>query len=290
MTSVVEVLARLGGWAGAAELVQLTSRRALAAAVRRGDVERLTRGVYALPGIGTDLATAIAYDGVVSHLSAAVAWRLPLLLTPQKPHITLPTNRNARSGPPAVLHWADLPAADHRSRRTSLHRTVLDCARILPFGEALAVADAALATGRISSDELVASAEALSGFGRPNVRRVAGAATGLAESFLESILRGLLIDAGVPGFEPQVLVELGSRRIRVDLGHRAARIALEAEGYEFHGSPTKFTADCRRYDELVVAGWLVLRFTYQQVIGDPQWVVASVVRAAAQRVNVQNNG
>lgn len=290
MTSVVEVLAQLGGWATAAQLVTLTSRRELAAAVRRGDVERLTRGVYGLPGIGTELATALAYDGVVSHLSAAVAWRLPLLLTPQKPHITVPSNRNARSGPPAVLHWADLPAADRHERRTSLQRTVLDCARILPFGEALAVADAALATGRISTDELVASADALSGFGRPNVLRVAAAASRLAESFFESILRSLLIEAGIDGFEPQVLVETGGRQLRVDLGHRAARIALEAEGFEFHGSPAKFAADCRRYDELVVDGWLVLRFTYQQVIGDPRWVVDSVLSALAQRVGVQNNG
>lgn len=290
MASVVEVLARLGGWAGAAPLVKLTSRRALAAAVRCGDVVRLARGVYGLPGIATDLSTAIAYDGTLSHLSAAAAWRLPLLHHPEKPHITLPANRNARSGPPAVLHWADLPTADRRERRTSLARTVLDCARVLPFGEALAVADAALATRRMTTDELVASAVALSGFGRPNALRVAGAATGLAESFLESMLRSALIEAGIEGFEPQVVVDVAGGRVRVDLGHRVALLALEAEGFEFHGSAAKFAADCRRYDELVAAGWLVLRFTYQQVIGDPQWVVATVLGALNQRLGVQKNG
>lgn len=285
--SVVEVLVRLGGWATAADLVRATSRRSVAAAVRRGDVERLTRGIYALPDLAPDLATAIAYDGVLSHTSAAARWQLPLLTSPAKPHITLPTNRNTRPGPPAVLHWADLPRADRHTRRTSLLRTVLDCARVLPFGEALAVADAGLATGRVNQDELVAAAVAMAGFGRPNALRVAAAATGLAESFLESMLRSLLVAAGVEGFEPQLRIEVGEFRVRVDLGHRSARVVLEAEGYEFHGSAAKFAADCRRYDELVAAGWLVLRFTYQQVIGDPSWVVATVesaLRCTEERV------
>jgi very-short-patch-repair endonuclease len=223
--------------------------------------------------------TAIAYDGVLSHTSAAALWQLPLLVPPAKPHITLPTNRNARSGLPAIFHWADLPSTDRRARRTSLMRTVLDCARLLPFGEALAVADAALRTGRLTHDELLAAAVAMSGFGRPNAMRVAASATGSAESFLESMLRSLLVAAGIEGFETQVWIEAGEFRVRVDLGHRSARLALEAEGYEFHGSAAKFAADCRRYDELVAAGWLVLRFTYQQVIGDPQWVVATVQSA-----------
>jgi very-short-patch-repair endonuclease len=98
------------------------------------------------------------------------------------------------------------------------------------------------------------------------------------------------VQAGIDGFEPQVVVDAGGLWVRVDLGHRAARIALEAEGYEFHGSAIAFAVDCRRYDELVAAGWLVLRFTYQQVLGDPDWVVASVRRAVAQRIGVPKNG
>src|SRR5215510_5779019 len=109
MASVEEVLAQLGGWGTFAELVRLTSRRSLATAVRRGDVVRLRRGIYGHPALAADLAVAIAHDGVLSHTSAAVAWGLPLLISPEKPHITVPIGRNARSGPPAVLHWANLP-------------------------------------------------------------------------------------------------------------------------------------------------------------------------------------
>lgn len=286
MTFVVEILARLGGCATAAELAGAVPPGALKAAVQRGDVERLARGVYGLPSVGPDRLAAVAYDGVVSYTSAAITWGLPVLVRPEKPHVTVPAQRRPRPGRPAELHWAAVSPTERAARLTSLLRTVLDCARILPFGEALAIADAALATGRVTKDELVAAAVSMRGPGRPNAVRVATEATGKSESFLESMLRSLLITEGIEGFEPQVVVHTGGTRARVDLGHRPARIALEAEGYEFHGSPGSFAADCRRYDDLVTAGWLVLRFTYQQVIGDPSWVVETVRSAVAQRLHV----
>ncbi len=282
MVSVAEVLRRLGRPAPSAELVAATSRKALASAVRRGEVARLRRGIYALPGLATDRMTAIAYDGVLSHLSAARVWNLPLLTAPPKPHVIVPVKRRPRRGPPAVLHWAEVTADECRAGTTSPLRTVLDCARLLPFGEALAVADAALAGGLIHPDELLAGAAATRGPGCPNARRVASCADGRSGSFLESMLRALLISNGVDGFEPQVAVRSGTFRARVDLGHRAAQVALEAEGYEFHGSANDFAADCGRYDELVMAGWAVLRFTYQHVIGNPAWVVR-ITEAAVGR-------
>ncbi|MEV0798894.1 hypothetical protein AB0I34_14435 [Kribbella sp. NPDC050281] len=283
MESPGEVLARLGGWATGSELSAVTSRRAVTAALERGEVQRIAQGIYAVPGLPADLAAALAYDGVRSYLSAATAWQLPLLVAPEKPHVTVPPNRRPRPGPPAVLHWAAFDADERRNRTTSLLRTVVDCARVLPFAEALAVADAALATECLSQEELLAATVAMRGPGCPNARRMAVAATGLSGSILESILRALLIIEGIDGFEPQVLVTNGWFRARVDLGHRLARVALEADGFEFHGSRRDFTADCHRYDELVAAGWLVLRLTYEQIIGDPAWVVATVRAALAQR-------
>ncbi|QNE22809.1 DUF559 domain-containing protein [Kribbella qitaiheensis] len=252
------------------------------AAVGSGEVVRLARGVYTLPGPSTDQRVAIAYDGVVSHQSAAIAWHLPLLAPPEKPHITLPPKRRLRSGPEAVLHWAPIAATDRPRRLTSLLRTVLDCARTLPFGQALAVADAALA-GQLTRPLLISATTAMRGPGSKKARQVAAVATGASGSFLESMLRALVVQAGIEGFEPQVVVRRGLFRARVDLGHRQAKIAVEAEGYEFHGSSGDFAADCRRYDELVAAGWLVLRFTYQQVVFEPEWVIATIREALKQR-------
>jgi very-short-patch-repair endonuclease len=290
MESVIEVLERQRGLATFAELVQATSRRQLAEAVRLGLVERLGRGLYVLPGPPTDRTVAVAYDGVVSHLSAAVEWDLPLLVQPAQPHITVPTKRRSRPGPAAVLHSGPISPRDRANRLTSLVRTVLDCARILPFGEALAVADAALASGLTRKDQLIRAAAAMRGPGRPNARRVTALADGYVDSFLESMLRALLLEAGIEGFEPQVSVDCGSLRARVDLGHRKARVALEADSFEFHGSRAALAADCRRYDELVAAGWLVLRFSYEQILSDATWVVEMVRRTLARALGVPSDG
>jgi very-short-patch-repair endonuclease len=270
--SLPEILARLGGQATFAELTRLVPKRELAARVEAGDVQRLALGVYALPGRSAGEQAAVAYDGVVSHNSAALAWKLPLLKAPEKPHITVPAKRHPRSGPPAVLHWASISDEDRPNRLTSMLRTVTDCLRILPFGEALAIADSCLGKG-ISHQELVAATMSMRGPGSGRARQVATLATAGAESFLESMLRALLIQACIEGFETQVVVERGWVRARVDLGHRELKLALEAEGYEFHGSSKEFAADCRRYNELVAAGWLILRFTYQQVLYEFDWVI-----------------
>ncbi|GAA1702838.1 type IV toxin-antitoxin system AbiEi family antitoxin domain-containing protein [Kribbella yunnanensis] len=283
MHSVSDFLARSGGSATTAELIRVTTRHHLNAAVRLGEVERIARGVYALPTLEPAKLAALAYDGVVAYLSAAALWRLPLLVLPDKPHIIVPAKRRPRAGRPAVLHWAEVSADERRHRVTGLDRTVVDCCRILPFGQALAIADAALRSGNLNSSELNSAIAAMRGAGCPMALRVATAASALAESFLESVLRSLLIEAGIEGFELQVQIEHDGIRMRVDLGHRVLRIALEAEGYEFHGSAPDYAADCRRYDNLVAAGWLVLRFTYHQVLRDPVWVIDVIRQAIALR-------
>ncbi|MFB6722490.1 DUF559 domain-containing protein [Kribbella sp. NPDC056345] len=284
MDSLADIVARLGGSAHAAQLLQLTTERKLRAAVQGGELERVARGHYALPSLGPHRLAALAYDGVASHVSAAHLWGLPLLTHPELPHVTVPVDRRARRGRPAVLHWGPVTGDERLARTTTLLRTVIDCARILPLGEALAVADAALRTRRLSPAELETAATGMRGFGRPLALQVAAAATPLAESFLESVFRGLLISAGFTEFEPQVVVHNAMGFIgRVDLGSRQLRLALEVEGYEFHGRPDAFAADCRRYDDLVAAGWLVLRFTYQQILWDPTWVVDTVRAAVSLR-------
>jgi very-short-patch-repair endonuclease len=129
---------------------------------------------------------------------------------------------------------------------------------------------------------MVSVAEVLRRLGRP--ARSAELVAVTSRKALESMLRALLISNGVDGFEPQVAVRSGTFRARVDLGHRAAQVALEAEGYEFHGSADDFAADCGRYDELVMAGWAVLRFTYQHVIGNPAWVVRTTEAAVGRGI------
>lgn len=93
----------------------------------------------------------------------------------------------------------------------------------------------------------------------------------------DSALRGTLLEAGLTSFEPQVRLRGRGSVVRVDLADRRRRIVLEADSFAWHGSREALALDCRRYDELVAGGWLMLRFAWEQVMFDERWV-AGIVR------------
>ena len=142
---------------------------------------------------------AVSVSGVVSHLSAAGHWRWQVKAPPARPHVTVPAKRRLaaarREG--ATVHWRDLDPAEVVDGVTSPLRTVLDCARDLPFDEALAVADSALRSGRVSSGELVDAAAQSPTRGRQRCLRVARAADERADNPFESVVRARLAAAPV---------------------------------------------------------------------------------------------
>jgi very-short-patch-repair endonuclease len=128
----------------------------------------------------------------------------------------------------------------------------------------------------IGKAELLTAACATKGSGRPARLRIAEHADGRATNAFESALRGVLVEAGLTGFVPQVEIRLPDRRVRVDLADEVRRIVLEADSYEHHGDREAWERDCDRYDELTAAGWVVLRFTWRQVVDRPRRVVELV--------------
>jgi very-short-patch-repair endonuclease len=148
----------------------------------------------------------------------------------------------------------------------------------MPFDEALAIADSALALCLVDRSALLAAVLARPRTGRSRRLRVARHADGRAANAFESRLRGIVLDAGVSGFEPQAEIRLSCTHVvRVDLANAARRVVLEADSFEHHGSRGALARDCERYDELVADGWIVLRFAWEHVMFRPQWV-ADVVR------------
>ncbi|WP_329004230.1 DUF559 domain-containing protein [Kribbella sp. NBC_00709] len=280
MSEVVEVLLRRGGVATFGQLRAIVSLRAIRAALDGGLITRIAKGVYAVPPAADPLAAAQAQGGVVSHLSAAVLHGFAVLELPDKPQITVPRGQHRRLSPvDCQLFWADHVPSDRGC--TGKLRTVLDCARTFPFAAGLAVADSALRLGVIDRSQLAVAAGELAGPGSRRARRVATAADGRAESPLESVLRSLLIAAGVDGFEPQVVIRDGVFSARVDLGHRGLLLALEADSFAYHGSRTALRRDCRRHTNLTIRGWRLLRFSWEDVMFDPEWVVDAIRQAMA---------
>ncbi|MEU8224418.1 DUF559 domain-containing protein [Kribbella sp. NPDC048915] len=278
MADVVEVIGRRGGSATFAELRAVVSARAIRTALAAGVINRVAKGVYSLPAAPPALIAARSQGGVVSHLSAAQHWGFGVLNPPDLPHVTLPPGRaRRRAGLPCVLHWADAPALDDV---TTPLRTVLDCLRIAPPAEGLAIADSALRSGRVDHDLLLDAANRLKGPHRRRIQQLVAFADARAESVLESVLRYLLIARGIEGFVPQLQVRDGEFSARLDLGHPRLLLGLEADGFAFHGTRRALVKDCRRQANLTIRGWRVLRFSWEDIMYDPDWVIATIERAA----------
>jgi hypothetical protein len=152
--SVTQELWRLGGAATTAELLGCVGRKALDRAVREGAIVRRRRGQYCLPD-RIDHGKAGIVRGAVSHLSAAEYWDLGVLAPPEVLHVTVARHRSRVTAPPGVrLLYADLSAEERARGLTGVVRTILDCARMCPVPQALAIADTALRTGLATPQEL----------------------------------------------------------------------------------------------------------------------------------------
>ncbi len=174
---VVALVTALGGTATTAQLAG-APRAQREDAVRSGRLLRVARGVCAVSGAPPARRAAAALRGVASHTSAAELLSLEVLRQPRLPHVTMPRSRSESRVDGVVPHWAALRDDEVRAGATTALRTVLDCARTLPFTEALAVADSALRQGVATAPDLLAAARALRGAGRSTVLRVVRPRTG----------------------------------------------------------------------------------------------------------------
>lgn len=59
---------------------------------------------------------------------------------------------------------------------------------------------------------------------------------------------------------------------------------MEAEGFQTHGTRAGLRRDARRYTELAVWGWSVLRFTWEEVMFEPDYVRWALASWLAQRL------
>jgi very-short-patch-repair endonuclease len=276
---VQEALTSLGGVATTRQLVRLSSARELRAAVAAGAVVRVGRGRFRTKDADKALKRAAELRGMASHLSAAQVhgWEMPY--APSIPWVTVPRQRQVPKERRAIVVWADL--SDEGGFVTSKLRTVVDCGRRCEFVVALSIADSAIRCGDVDAESFVKAASQVRGKGAARVRRVAAHASGLAANAFESALRGIALEAGLDA-RPQVPVTTGGIEIHPDVVDVDRRIALEADSWEFHATKDAFQRDCWRYTSLTADGWTVLRFTWWQVMEQPDWVREVIERIVAR--------
>ena len=100
-------------------------------------------------------------------------------------------------------------------------------------------------------------------------------------SHLEAQLLRHTRAAGLPPMVLQHPVVVGGRRRRIDFAFPELRLAIEVDGYESHSRYDTFEDDRVRGNELELAGWRVLHFTWRQVCDRPDYVIDVLRRAVA---------
>lgn len=95
------------------------------------------------------------------------------------------------------------------------------------------------------------------------------------ERDLQAVLRG----AGVTGWVANAALRVGGFTQYPDLLFEAARLIVEFDGFAVHGTRQAFESDRIRQNRLVLAGYRVLRYTWQRLQDDPDGIVAEI-RAA----------
>jgi hypothetical protein len=291
------------------------SPKRLHVAVAAGVLTRVQRGVYAGQPIGVPerhllsggrvdddyvrrvRATVLALgDGaVVSRRTAAVLWGFDLVAEPQQVEVDVPQQTRGRT-----LQGADVQRRDAASCRLSLPAgtaplrvatalaTVVTCALVLPTDQAVAVADSALRCRRVSLGELRVARDARRGQpGASALARAVRLVDPRCGSVLESMLRVLLARHGLPPPYSQHVLRRGDGSFlgRVDFCWPDRRLVVEADGRRWHDPSDVRDADRRRSNDLEMHGWGLLRFTWADVVHDPDYVVETV-RAALMRRGV----
>ncbi|HEX2896113.1 MAG TPA: hypothetical protein VHO29_19060 [Marmoricola sp.] len=282
----------LGGACTRAVLVERCGRAAVDRALREGVLVRVARGRYALRTASAAVTAAATLSGVISHRSAAQRHGWGQRLVPEKPDVTFPrTRRLPRSARELVVpHWSDIAPEDVVEGTTSMRRTLVDCMRMLPLEESVPIVDSAVRAGDVTREELRAIAASMRGRGRTRAMLVAAMATARPKNPYESTLRA--IASAIPGLEviPQLPIRVSAERVlHPDLADPVLGIVIEAESFEWHGKRAALTRDCVRYNAFTCLGWRVVRFSWEQVMFEPAYVVSvleDVVKLVRRPANV----
>lgn len=275
---------RLAALGGAARRQDLVRRRSdvglLERALADGSVVRLARGAFGVPGCPAAVAAAVVHGARVGCVSAAELAGLAVLQRPDEPHLAVPRERGrtpsrTRDSVPAILH-----------REPGIGAGRLAGARAVPLEAALArmlvchssvqaivSIDSALRLKRVTTASISAQLPATAPIA---ARLVLGHADGRSRSPLETVARLALRAAGLP-VEVGVLIPMVGE---VDLVV-GGRVVVELDGLAYHGGRREFREDRRRDRELALQGYVVLRFTSEDVLGDLTRLVATVQAALA---------
>lgn len=250
--------------------------------LKTGRLHRIHRGVYALghPVLslrGRWIAALLACGAgaALSHRSAGVARRVidddQVVID-----VTVPQGRGRLEGVRVHRGSRQVERVDGLPV-TTMDQTLVDLAAVITDRELERAVDAAIRAGhRVDPSELRGrrGAARFNALARRNHSGHTVTRSELEERFLK-VVRA----AGLP--EPELNVRIEG--FEVDAVWREARLIVELDGERFHGQPGVRRRDRRRDALLLLAGWHVVRYGWDDVSRAPAELTAllATIRACA---------
>ena len=293
---LAQVLAANYGLASRAQLRQVGfTDSGIQRLVRSGRLVRFLPGVYRSTSVPASweahaMGGCLRSPGNVwlSHRSAAAHHGFTGCA---KSHLEFLVTKRLGPAPGHILHFVDdLPPCDIEVVRgiptTSPARTLLDLAAVVDE-ETLEVAlDDALYTHKVRLPRLEWRLSQLGGKGKRGtavLRRlleVRGDGSVVSTTILETKLVRLLRKAKLPvGQAQHVFKENGRPVARVDFIYPEQRVVVEVDGTRWHAGRRARTRDAERDNYLNIRGWIVLRFSWFDLIERPGYVVEQIGQA-----------
>jgi very-short-patch-repair endonuclease len=266
--------------------------------IGRRNLTRVFPHVYRLNDAPVDdvtlLRAALVHAGPVaalSHTTALAVWGLRSLERPL--HLTVDQSLKRAGAPQLVVHRRlhfDPESSQCVQRQglrvTTLPRTLVDSWPLLAPEQRRPLALDVARQGKVTPAQL---REALAERSNVGGRRALLQTIDLIDDGCQSELEAhgvlnVFRHRSMPSSVGQYRIQLPTGRIRLDRAWPEVKLAVELDGATHHTSPQDRRRDLARDRELAALGWLVLRFTYGDVLRDPEGVRAKVLEVYGTRL------
>lgn len=251
------------------------SRHTIRKAVAGGHLIRIRRLWLADARCTPERRAAAAIGGRVTCITAA---RTSGLWNASSDHLHVAVSSHASrfDRGEAIVHWSSGPIpVTARETEEPLFNVLFHVARCLEPVHALAVWESALRQRKVTPEELLRIR-----WGSAETERFASIAGALSDSGVETHFVWLMRTIGVV-VRQQVWIE--GHRVDALIGER---LIVQIDGFEHHSLARDRRRDIHADARLVLRGYTVLRFDYQQVLFDHDHVTQTVRIAIAQGLHL----
>jgi very-short-patch-repair endonuclease len=250
------------------------------------------RGVYRAAGAPRTPASnawvaVLGARAVLSYLSAARWWDLPVEQD-GRIHVTRRARQKFATHKLIRVHRTLLvpEAVTNRFglRITTRTETLLDCLGWLPLPTARNLLDRAFQQMWLAPRDLERRLDEQPGrWGNKRLAQLLRDCRPGVEAESERRLQRVLERAGIGGWIANHPVAVGGRRFRLDMAFVRARLAVEVDGWAYHRTKAQRDADLERDNLLMLAGWRVLRFSWEDVRDRPDYVLGVITSVLVTR-------